>query len=90
MKNITLIIYMEIIRKSNPKRYVAIVKITNNKDGTAYCVKYRFDNLLKFTAFLDKKWTGWKWYNVFSNKGFNKAMQIANFTNKKRPEKSTV
>ncbi len=77
-------------KSNNPKKYVAIVKIKNNKDGTAYCVKYRFDNLLKFTEFLDEKWSGWKWYNVFSNRGNQIRKQIANFTNKKRPDKSYI
>lgn len=73
-----------------PKRYIAIVKIRNNDDGTAYCVKYRFNNLLKFTEFLDKRWSEWKWFNVYSNKGMNKKKQIANFTNRNRPLKSSV
>ena len=73
-----------------PKRYIAIVKIRNNDDGTAYCVKYRFNNLLKFTEFLDKRWSEWKWFNVYSNKGMNKEKQIANFTNRNRPLKSSV
>lgn len=68
-----------------PKNYVAIVKIKNNQDGSALCVKYRFDNLLRFTSFLDAKWMGWKWYNVYSNKGENKGKQIANFTRYKKP-----
>ena len=67
------------------KRYTAIVKISNKPDGTAYCVKYRFDDLLKFSHFLDKKWTGWKWFNVYSNKGKKKGVQLGNFTNKDRP-----
>jgi len=72
------------------KKYIAIVKIKNNKDGSAKCVKYRFDNLLKFTEFLDLKWSEWKWYNVFSNRGNNKKTQIANYTNRKRPTKNDV
>jgi len=72
------------------KKYIAIVKIKNNKDGSAKCVKYRFDNLLKFTEFLDLKWSEWKWYNVFSNRGNNKKTQIANYTNRKRPTKNYV
>lgn len=76
--------------KIESKKYIAIVKIKNNKNGSAKCVKYRFDNLLKFTVFLDKKWSGWKWYNVFSNKGDNKRTQIASYTNKNRPTKSYV
>lgn len=78
------------LNHNKSKRYKAIVKIRNNKDGTAYCVKYRFEDLLKLTEFLDKKWSEWKWYNVFSNRGNNKGKQIANFTNKKRPVKSRV
>lgn len=77
-------------KRCKPKKYVAIVKIKNNTDGTAYCVKYRFDDLLKFTEFLDKKWSEWKWYNVFSNSGNNKGKQIANFTSKKRPIKKCI
>jgi len=72
------------------KKYIAIVKIRNNKDGSAKCVKYRFDNLLKFTEFLDKKWSEWKWYNVFSNRGSTKKTQIANFTNRNKPTKNHV
>jgi hypothetical protein len=71
--------------KDITKRYVAIVKIRNNSDKSAYCVKYRFDNLLKFVNFLDQKWNGWKWFNVYANFGINKGLQIGSFTNKKRP-----
>lgn len=69
------------------KRYIAIVKISNNPDGKAYCVKYRFDDLLKFTSFLDVKWKGWKWFNLYSNRNENKGIQIASFTNRNRPVK---
>jgi hypothetical protein len=67
------------------KKYKAIVKIKNNADGSAYCVKYRFNDLLKFTNFLDLKWQEWKWYNVFSNKKENKGLQIASFTKHNKP-----
>ncbi len=46
------------------KRYTAIVKIKNRPDGSAHCLKYRFDNLLLFTVFLDKNWNEWKRFNV--------------------------
>lgn len=72
-------------RDKRIKRYTAIVKISNKPDGSAHCVKYRFDDLLKFTSFLDTKWSGWKWFNVYSNKGGNKGVQLGNFTNKNRP-----
>ena len=67
------------------KKYKAIVKIKNNPDGTAYCVKYRFDDLLKFTNFLDSSWSTWKWFNVFSNKNENKNQQLGSFTKNNKP-----
>ena len=67
------------------KRYKVIVKIKNNADGTAKCVKYRVSDLLKFTSFLDEKWSIWKWFNVYSNQYPNKGVQLANFTKNKRP-----
>ena len=70
---------------NKPKRYTAIVKISNRQDGTAYCVKYRFDDLIKFSQFLDKRWTGWKWFNVYSNRGENKGEQLGSFTCKNKP-----
>jgi hypothetical protein len=72
---------------NKPKRYIAIVKISNRPDGKAYCVKYRFDNLIKFSKFLDDKWTGWKWFNVYSNRGKNKGVQLGSFTSKNKPLK---
>ena len=67
------------------KRYIAIVKIKNKPDGSAFCVKYRFDNLLAFTKFLDKNWVEWKWFNVYSNKDIDKGKQLASFTKFKKP-----
>lgn len=77
-------------KHNKPKNYVAIVKLSDNDDGTARCVKYRFNDLLKFTVFLDSKWSGWRWYNVFSNRGRDKGKQLGSFTNKQRPLKKTV
>ncbi len=72
------------------KRYIAIVKIKTRPDGSAYCVKYRFDNLLNFTEFLDVKWAEWKWFNVYSNKGIDKGKQLTNFTKLRRPKSKFV
>lgn len=69
-----------------PKKYKIIAKIKNNPDGSAHCLKYRVTDLKKFAAFLDKKWAGWKWFNVYSNTGINKGKQLANFTKNRRPE----
>lgn len=67
------------------KKYVAIVKVGNNPDGTAKCVKYRFDRILKFLPFIDREFPDWRWMNVYSNKGENKRMQLASYTKKNRP-----
>lgn len=75
---------------NRPKRYAAIVKIGNNQDGTAHCVKYRFDDLLRFTKFLDIRWSSWRWFNLYPNRGAGKGRQIANFTKNKRPSKKYV
>jgi hypothetical protein len=77
-------------QKGVSKKYVAIVKIGNKADGTAHCVKYRFNNLMKFAEFLDRNWQDWKWFNVYSNRGKNKKQQVTNFTNKQRPVKHYV
>ena len=66
-------------RKSASKRYVPIVKTGNNPGGSAHFVKYGLDDLLKFTAFLDKKWTGWRWFDIYSDKGENNGSQKARF-----------
>ena len=29
------------------------MKLGNNPEGTAHCIKYHFDDLLKFTLYLD-------------------------------------
>jgi hypothetical protein len=76
--------------KNRAKKYIAIVKIKNNIDGTAHCVKYRFDDLIKFTNFLDREWPEWKWYNVYSNAGNNKRNQIGNFTKYNRPVSKSI
>lgn len=64
------------------KRYICIVKISND-----HFVKYRLNDLLSFTAFLDTKWQGWRWFNVYDKKSKE---QIANYTNKRRPTSSII
>ena len=64
------------------KRYVCIVKVADQ-----HFVKYRLNDLLKFTAFLDTRWASWRWFNVYDKKT---KQQIANFTNRRRPNNSVV
>ena len=73
------------MKKKISKKYIAIVKVADNPDGSAKCLKYRFNDLLRFTEFLDKDWRTWRWFNVYANSGNYKGEQIDNFTNKRRP-----
>jgi hypothetical protein len=64
------------------KKYRIIAKIGNKPDGSAHCVRYRVNNLLTFTRFLDHKFSGWRWFNVYSKET---GAQLGSFTNKRRP-----
>jgi hypothetical protein len=64
------------------KKYTCIAKTGDDK-----FVKYKLNDLLKFTCFLDKRWPGWRWYNVFDNRT---KIQVANFTKTKRPDASKI
>jgi len=69
--------------KNKPKKYTCIVKIGNNPDRSAKCVKYRLNDLLKFTSFIDKNFPEWKWFNVYSKKT---RAQLMSFTKYKKPK----
>ena len=64
------------------KKYICIAKVSDN-----HFVKYRLNDLLKFVAFLDTRWQGWRWFNVYDKQS---KQQIANYTNRHRPVKSTT
>lgn len=64
------------------KEYRCIVKVGNDK-----FLRYHVNNLLKFTAFLDREWPEWRWFNVYGKK---EREQVASFTKNNRPLKSTV
>ena len=68
--------------KNKPKKYVCTIKIGNNFDGSANCVKYRSNDLLKLTSFIDRKYPNWKWFNVYLKET---KQQILNFTKFNRP-----
>jgi hypothetical protein len=69
------------------KKYRVIVKIGDNADGSARCVKYNVNDLVRFAAFLDVSWPGWRWFNVYAYQKGNPGPQLANFTNRSRPAK---
>lgn len=62
------------------KRYICIAKVNTNK-----FVKYRLNNLLSFTSFLDKQYPKWRWFNVYEKET---KKQLASFTTKNRPDKA--
>ena len=62
------------------KKYICIVKTDNEK-----FVRYHVNDLLLFTNFLDRKFTGWRWFNVFSNEKNSKGKQLTSFTKNNRP-----
>lgn len=64
------------------KRYTCIAKVDDE-----HFVKYRLNDLLKFVAFLDQRWTGWRWFNVYDKRT---KQQLASFTNRRRPDRSTI
>ena len=65
----------------NSKKYKVIAKVDNNK-----FVKYNVNNLVLFARFLDKKFQGWRWFNVYEYTKDSTGKQIGNFTNKNRPK----
>jgi len=70
-------------KKANkPKKYSCIVKIGNNPDNSAKCVKYRLNDLLKFSKFLDLKFPTWTYCNVFLKET---RKQVSSFTKYRRP-----
>jgi len=64
--------------------YICIVKVDDNPDGSAKCLRYHTSNLLSFVDFLDEKWPTWRWFNVYDHK-FRKGKLIANYTKNDRP-----
>ena len=64
------------------KKYKVIAKVDNEK-----FVKYNVNNLIKFSEFLDKNFSGWRWFNVYKYSKESNGVQLANFTNQNRPVK---
>jgi len=63
------------------KKYKVIAKINNDK-----FVKYNVNNLVKFSAFLDREFGGFMWFNVYQYTKNGNGEQLANYTNKNRPQ----
>ena len=61
-------------------KYVVVVKV-----GNEHFVKYRCRNLLKLCEFLDRKWSDWRWFNVY-----DKHSKLASYSKNKRPTSHSV
>lgn len=68
---------------NKPKKYVFICKIGDNLNGTAKCVKYRANDILKFDKFIISKFGGWVWIKVYDN--INKSNTPLAYYNQKNP-----
>jgi len=66
--------------KKSKKKYKVIVKIGNDDFK-----KWNVNNLVKFTSFLDRQFSDWRWYNVYQYTKDGTGKQLANFTKNKRP-----
>ena len=66
-------------RKSK-KKYVVIARIKEH--GFWRVAKWNCNNLLSFTAFLDRNFQEWAWFNVYDK---YTREQVGNFTKFNRP-----
>jgi hypothetical protein len=64
------------------KKYKVIAKVSSDR-----FVKYNVNNLLKFTEFLDKEFSGWRYFNVYRYTKDSTGEQLANFTTNSRPDR---
>ena len=67
------------------KKYKVIAKVGNDK-----FVKYNVNNLVKFTAFLDRKFTDWRYFNVYRYTKDSSGKQLGNFTKNNKPKKAFI
>lgn len=62
------------------KKYKVIAKVRGGK-----FVKYNVNNLLLFTAFLDREFGGFAYFNVYRYTKDSSGEQLASFTTNNRP-----
>ena len=67
------------------RKYKVIAKVDDER-----FVKYNVNNLMKFTAFLDRDFPDWRYFNVYQYKKDDSGYQIANFTKNNRPRSAFV
>lgn len=62
------------------KKYKVIAKV-----GGSQFVRYNVNDLLAFTRFLDERFLGWRWFNVYRYTKAGDGEQLASFTTRERP-----
>jgi hypothetical protein len=64
------------------KKYKVIAKVGKDK-----FVRYNVNNLMTFTSFLEREFKGFYWFNVYKYTKDGSGQQLANFTNKNKPQR---
>lgn len=69
------------------KKYRVIAKLSRIKSSTGQdkCGKWTANDLIAFTAFLDKNYPDWCWFNVYRYTGNDSGKQLASFSKYNRP-----
>jgi len=67
------------------KKYRVIAKVEKDK-----FVKYKVNNLIMFTKFLDRKFSGWRWFNVYEYNKSHNGKQLASFTSNNKPRSKYI
>ena len=76
--------------KSYDKKYKVIAKVGPAQVGASGFVRYNVNDLVKFADFLDQNFAGWRWFNVYRYTKDGTGEQLANFTNRYRPQFKTL
>lgn len=64
------------------KKYKCIAKVGSDK-----FIKHNVNNLLLYTAWLDRKFPDWRWFNVYRYTKNGDGEQLDNFTKNSRPRR---
>lgn len=68
------------IEKMEVKKYMVVAKVPDGR-----FVRYRVNNLVRFAEFLDRRFGGFRYFNVYRYTRAGDGEQLANFTCNKRP-----
>lgn len=73
------------------KRYRVIAKVHRSIPGKPdRCCKWKVNDLISFTRFLDKNYPDWQWFNVFKYAPGDRGQQLASFSKYNRPTSRSI